>query len=93
MGTAKLVAGDKPDFIWYAPKGMVAPAYYEKDATGDWKKGAPIPKTWAEAAVSASYQTNLNYSAGTDENGNYPFRPQPEVVFKIAKKLLDLSRE
>lgn len=88
------VAGDKPDFIWYAPKGLKPVAYFEKDLSGDWDpKNEALPQSWASAAISASYQTNLDFSAEVDENGNYPFRPQPEVIFSIVEKMLKLSRE
>ena len=29
-------AGDKPDFLWYAPRGMKAVAFKEAQATGEW---------------------------------------------------------
>lgn len=91
-GDRRFTPGHKPDFIWYAPKGMKAPAYYESQATGRWEEGEPLPSSWATAAINASYQTNLDYASDADSNGNFPFRPQPEVIFKIAKRLLDLSR-
>lgn len=87
----ELVPGDKPDFVWYAPKGMDAPAYYEEQATGTWDEGSSLPSSWATAAINASYQTNLDYASEPDANGNFPFRPQPEVIFKIAKRLLEFS--
>lgn len=86
--------GDKPDFLWYAPKGMRAEAYLESEATGNWSSPTqPIPAAWAQAAVNASYQTNLDYASDPDSNGFFPFRPQPEVIFKIAEKLLNFSRQ
>mgnify|MGYP001200065815 CR=1 FL=1 len=85
-------AGDKPDFLWYAPRGMKPVAFQEAKATGTWHEGAPLPASWAQTAISASYEMNLDYTSDMDENGRYPFRPQPEVVFSIIEKLLEFSR-
>lgn len=85
--------GHKPDFLWYAPKGMRAEAYLEPEATGSWNSPSqPLPRTWAQAAINASYQTNLDFASEPDANGFFPFRPQPEVIFGIAEKLLEFSR-
>ena len=86
-------AGDKPDFLWYAPRGMKAVAMDESMATGEWQTDTPLPESWAQAAISASYETNLDYSSDMDEEGRYPYRPQPEVIFGIVEKLLEMSRE
>ena len=86
-------AGHKPDFLWYAPKGMRAEAYLETEVQGSWNSpNQPIPQAWAQAAINASYQTNLDFASNPDSNGNFPFRPQPEVIFGIAEKLLEFSR-
>lgn len=86
-------AGDKPDFIWYAPRGMKAVAHKESQAIGEWQTGTPLPQSWAQAAINASYEENLDYTSDMDEQGRYPFRPQPEVIFGIVEKLLEMSRE
>lgn len=90
FGTRK--PGEKPDFLWYAPKGIKAFANQEWMVQGQWEKGDPLPQSWADAAVAAAKEKNLDYSAETDENGFYPFKKQPEVVFSIVNRLLELSQ-
>jgi len=91
-GLFRTLPGDKPDFLWYAPKGMKPVAFKESIAQGRWIEGEPLPYSWADAAKLASYETNLDYTEDPDEQGRYPYRPQPEVLYSIVKSLLDFSR-
>lgn len=85
--------GEKPDFIWYAPVGLKAQSYDEPMVSGHWQEGEPLPVSWIEAAKMAAGKNNLDYAGERDANGNLPFRPQPEVIFSIAERLLELSRK
>jgi hypothetical protein len=91
-GLFRVKPGEKPDFIWYAPRGMKPVAFKESLASGKWNKNAPLPYSWADAATKASYETNLDYTEDPDEQGRYPYRPQPEVLYSIVNELLERSR-
>jgi hypothetical protein len=90
-GLFRVKPGEKPDFIWYAPKGMKPVAFKEALAKGTWEEDAPLPYDWADAAKKASFETNLDYTEDPDELGRYPYRPQPEVLYSIVEELLKRS--
>lgn len=83
--------GEKPDFVWYAPRGMKPVAFKEDLATGNWDENSSLQYSWADAAIKASYETNLDYTEEPDELGRFPYRPQPEVLYSIVEKLLERS--